>query len=103
MAKDYFDKMNRKIDNFYKHCLEAYIELRGVYVEDTYVRETNMLTKKDYAMWIMNNYSDISNLLFDCLKNKNLEPNYEEKWVISEWWDNLNISKKLEYINNMEV
>ena len=84
---EYFSKVLRQRHNFINYLIKGYRELR----EFSY--SNNNLVQKDYAIWIMNNYKDISSFLFNCLKY-----GLDNEYNLFEWWEKLDINKKLTYL-----
>lgn len=87
--KEYFDKVETSKERFIKGLKTAYNKLKEMYSNN------KELTRKDYAIWIKNNYNDYSSFLFNCLIN--LENNNEDE-IIKEYYSNLTNEKKLKYL-----
>lgn len=93
--KEYFDDMENKIISF-----KAYLDNASY---DTSKKFEYGATRKEIAIYVMNNYKDISSFLFSLLVKEK-----EDKWVIGfdedtlfEWWSELTLNKKLEYLKNI--
>ena len=98
--QEYFDDITNKRNKYIEGMLEAYNALRDLYIDDVYILGKCEMTRKDYALWIKEHYPKYSAFLFTCLSNEDLEPNYNDEVIVLNYYNQLDIKKKLEVIKN---
>lgn len=99
--EEYFKEIKDKQDKFLEYVLDAYNVIRDIYIDDVYIKNENRLNRKDYAIIIMQKYKNISSFLFQCLTNRDYEPNYNDEYIVLDWWDKLTTNDKIKYLNTV--
>lgn len=100
--KEYFEEIENKRQKYLDGLIDAYNNLRDMYVKDNYSEEQPKLTRKDYALWIMKNYSLYSSFLFKCLDKKDLEITYNDEHICLDYYYNLDAKTKLNFFDKID-
>ncbi len=96
--KPYFDEVLNKKIKYITNLKNAFNNFLNNFSNEN----NHLYTRKDYAIYIINNYKNISNFLFDCINANCFEINFSIDDFIPNWWKSIEDNKKVDILKSID-